>query len=76
MTFDLEKETRDLADQVMVQWQGYERSNSVIDLDEERAHSHQVAAHLKELLQAECPESIISVRVDGHKRIMLIKEPR
>lgn len=76
MAFDFEKESAELADQIICAWQGHARSNSMIDLKEERAHSHQMAVFLEGRLQAEYPESVVSARVDGHRRIELTKKPR
>lgn len=76
MEFDFEKESSELVEQIICLWQGHSRCNSIIDLEESRAHSQQMAAFLESRLQAEFPNSLVVARIDGHKRIELCLKPR
>lgn len=76
MEFDIDQQAAEIADRVAVLWTGYQRAEAPIDLGDQRAHSHSLAPVLAELLQQEFPDSHISARVDGLRRILLTKQPR
>jgi hypothetical protein len=76
MDFDVEAEARNSADSILLEWDGLVRCNSFLDLGEAREHSQPFAIAIERLLQDEYPESIVSARVDGFRRIILTKDPR
>ena len=76
MEFDIDQEAAEIADRVAVLWAAYQRAEAPIDLGDQREHSHSLAPVLAEILQKEFPDSHIRARVDGHRRILLTKQPR
>ncbi|WP_045158745.1 hypothetical protein [Stutzerimonas stutzeri] len=75
MSFDINNEAAEIAERVLVAWGDSRRADTLIDLTDNREHSAAIAPVVERLLSEAAPESVVTVRVDGLRRLVVNKSP-
>ena len=75
MSFDVQSEAAELAERVLVAWGDARRADTLVDMDENKEHSASLAPVVERLLADASPGSVVTVRVDGFRRLAINKSP-